>query len=457
MKNILIIGIDALSGETLSRALGEYDDFFKVLIAENDDKALEICTRIRPDLVIVDLSQPDNKSLELLHHIKKSFPELPGIAIISSSNPMSDLKIEYPGITEYLNKPVDTRLLTDTVMKILEINRIGQIQDISLPSFLQMVEMEAKTCYLRVRQNRMVGYLYFKKGELIAARTGIRKNEEAAYEIIGWENANIEIFTSEQDRKKTIDSPLMNILIETLKRKDEKTSQKTKGQKTDKRKSELCLTKSTSQILHFGLEMGIRLHVKPENLAVTSKSTFIGMKPEEYLIIATPRSFDKFLEKPALEKQIIVKYLCNGIIFAFKSKILQSLPAPFDLLFLQYPNQVEQRYIRSLKRIKCFIPAKATCNDEETIGSILDINIRGCGCLLQALDAYDPLTWKIDEHVSLQCRFPGIEGEIEISGLIKNIRVTSEGTVIGIAFFRKMNPEVEEIITQYIISVGELD
>jgi len=457
MKNILIIGMDRLSGEILSKALREYDDFFQVLIAEDDDKAIEICTSIRPDLIIVDLSQPDKKILELLHHIKKSFPELPGIAITSAGNPMSGLKIEYPGITEYLHKPVDTKLLTDTVMRILEINRTGQIQDISLPSFLQMVEMEAKTCYLRVRQNRNVGYLYFKKGELIAARTGIKKNEDAAYEIIGWENANIEIFTSEQDQEKKIDSPLMNILIETLKRKDEKTSQKTKEQKVNKGKPERCLAKSSSPLLHFGLEVGIHLHVKPENLAVTSKSTFIGMKPGEYLIIATPRSFDRFLENPAPDKQIIVKYLCNGIIFAFKSKILQSLPAPFDLLFLQYPQQVEQRYIRSLKRIKCFIPAKATCNGEETIGSILDINIRGCGCMLQSLDSHDPLTWKIDEHVSLRCRFPGIEGEIEISGLIKNIRVTSEGTVIGIAFFRKMKPEIEDIITQYIISVGELD
>jgi hypothetical protein len=317
--------------------------------------------------------------------------------------------------------------------------------------------MEAKTCYLRVRQNRMVGYLYFKKGELIAARTGIWKNEEAAYEIIGWENANIEIFTSEQGQEKKIDSPLMNILIETLKRKDEKTSQKTRGQRGNKGKSELRLTKASNPILHLGLEAGIRLHVKPEKLAATSKSTFIGMKPEEYLIIATPRSFDKFLENPAPDKQIIVKYLYNGIIFAFKLKILQSLPAPFDLLFLQYPQQVEQRYIRSLKRIKCFIPAKATCNNEEIVGSILDINIRGCGCMLQALDSHDSLAWKIDEHLSLRCRFPGIEGEIEISGLIKNIRMTSEGTIIGIAFFRKMNPEIEEIITQYIISVGELD
>jgi len=457
MKNILIIGMDRLSGEILSKALREYDDFFQVLIAEDDDKAIEICTSIRPDLIIVDLSQPDKKILELLHHIKKSFPELPGIAITSAGNPMSGLKIEYPGITEYLHKPVDTKLLTDTVMRILEINRTGQIQDISLPSFLQMVEMEAKTCYLRVRQNRNVGYLYFKKGELIAARTGIKKNEAAAYEIIGWENANIEIFTSEQDQEKKIDSPLMNILIETLKRKDEKTSQKTKEQKVNKGKPERCLAKSSSPLLHFGLEVGIHLHVKPENLAVTSKSTFIGMKPGEYLIIATPRSFDRFLKSPVPEKQIIVKYLCNGIIFAFKSKILQSLPAPFDLLFLQYPQQVEQRYIRSLKRIKCFIPAKAICNGEETIGSILDINIRGCGCMLQSLDSHDPLTWKIDEHVSLRCRFPGIEGEIEISGLIKNIRVTSEGTVIGIAFFRKMKPEIEDIITQYIISVGELD
>lgn len=457
MKTILLMGMDKRSGDILSKPLKAYDDLFQLLIAENDDQIMEISSGIRLDLVIADMSRPENKNLEMIHHIKKISPETPVISIINVSNPLPELKIEYPGITEYINKPVDTQRLTDTILKMLDIDMSGQIRGISLPSFLQMIEMEEKTCYLKVRQNRNTGYLYFKKGDLIAAETATRENEEAACEIIGWENANIEIFAADKNLEKKIDAPLINILMETLKRKDEKNPHPAKRETVRKRTPDRSLKKPSEPDLYFGLEIGTRLHISPEHSAATGKSTFIGMKPDAYLIVSNPRSPDTILENTAPGKPVVVKYLFNGIIFAFKSVILQAIAEPFDLLFLQYPQKIELRYIRSLKRIKCFIPVRATCNHEEAIGSILDINIRGCGCLLQSLGVNDSPTWGINEPVLLQCRFPGIEGEVEISGHLKNLRVTNEGSVIGVAFLKKMNPEIEEIITRYIISVGVPD
>jgi len=457
MKTILLMGMDKRSGDIISKALKAYDDLFQILVADNDDQVLEISSGIRLDLMIADMSPQKNKNLELLHYIKKVSPETPVISIIDVNHPLPELKIEYPGITEYINKPVDTQRLTDIILKMLRIDMSGQIRGISLPSFLQMIEMEEKTCYLKVRQNRNTGYLYFKKGGLIAAETDTKENEEAACEIIGWEDANIEIFASDKNLEKKIDAPLINILMETLKRKDEKNPHPAKGETVRKKTPDRSLKKPSEPDLYFGLEIGTRLHISPEHSAATGKSTFIGMKPDAYLIVSTPRSSDAILENTDPGKPVVVKYLFNGIIFAFKSVILQAGPEPFDLLFLQYPQKIELRYIRSLKRIKCFLPVRATCRHEEAIGSILDINIRGCGCLLQKLNTKDSPAWGINEHVLLQCRFPGIEGEVEISGHLKNLRVTNEGTVIGVAFLKRMNPEMEEIITRYMISVGELD
>lgn len=457
MKNVFIIGMDRRSGEIISKTLKAYDNFFQLLVAENDDQAFEIITNIKPDLVIADLSRPETKPLELLHPIKKSSPDTPVIAIIDVDKPLPELKIEYPGITEYINKPIDIKSLSDIVLKILHINMSGQIRGIGLPSFLQMIEMEEKSCYLKVRQDRNTGYLYFIKGELIAAETGTKANEEAAYEIIGWDNPGIEIFASDKSQEKKIALPLMNILMESLKRKDEKNPSQTKDETVKERIPDHSRVKTSETSREIGLEIGTRLHIKLASFAATSKSLFVGMKPEEYLIVSTPRSFDAFLEIPDVGKQVVVKYLYNGIIFAFQSDILHFIPAPFDLLLLQYPKKIELRFIRSLKRVKCFIPAKAACKNEETTGSILDINIRGCGCQLQILDKPDSLSWKINDFVSLRCRFPGVEGEVEISGQIKNLRVSNEGLIIGVAFPKKMNPEIEEIITQYIVSVGEPD
>ncbi len=66
-----------------------------------------------------------------------------------------------------------------------------------------------------------MGFLYLLKGRLIAAETGQLKNLEAAYRIISWEEPIIEI---EKEVKKTVNEinmPLMNILMDGLRVKDE--------------------------------------------------------------------------------------------------------------------------------------------------------------------------------------------------------------------------------------------
>ena len=63
----------------------------------------------------------------------------------------------------------------------------GQIQGISLDSFLQMAQMEKTTCTLKVISGSNIGYLYISKGSLFSAETGELTNRDAVYEIIGWD------------------------------------------------------------------------------------------------------------------------------------------------------------------------------------------------------------------------------------------------------------------------------
>lgn len=100
----------------------------------------------------------------------------------------------------------------------------GQIQGISLGSFLQIVHMDKTTCTLKIYSNDDIGYLYLKDGALVAAETGQLENVEAAYEILSWNKAVIIIDNAPiPDQKITVS--LMSILMEGLRRKDEKNSQ----------------------------------------------------------------------------------------------------------------------------------------------------------------------------------------------------------------------------------------
>jgi Protein of unknown function (DUF1566)/Domain of unknown function (DUF4388) len=97
----------------------------------------------------------------------------------------------------------------------------GQIHGISLPSFLQMAEMERSTLTLRIGAADRMGRLYLEDGELFDAATGGLTGRQAAYKIISWENAVIQIEPADPTKINAIKQPLMHVLMESLKIKDE--------------------------------------------------------------------------------------------------------------------------------------------------------------------------------------------------------------------------------------------
>lgn len=100
----------------------------------------------------------------------------------------------------------------------------GQLQGISLDSFLQMVQMEKTTCTLKVVSGKREGLLYILKGDLIAAETQDLQNMDAACDIISWDDTVIEIDNSCAKTENEINQPLMHVLMEGLKLKDEKSA-----------------------------------------------------------------------------------------------------------------------------------------------------------------------------------------------------------------------------------------
>ena len=84
--------------------------------------------------------------------------------------------------------------------------------------------MEKKTCTLTVREKDKTGYLYFVEGDLLAAKTGHLQGEEAAYHIVSWEKTIIEIENICRKKEKEIHLPLMMLLMESARIKDDQKS-----------------------------------------------------------------------------------------------------------------------------------------------------------------------------------------------------------------------------------------
>ncbi len=115
-----------------------------------------------------------------------------------------------------LNKTVKTRLLNEKIFDELSAGEGGRIHGISLASFLQMGQLEKVSCSLEVKTAGAGGYLHLYNGELCDAKTGNLSGRPAAYEVISWDNTEIELRDLGGKKKNEIKQPLVEVLSEAL-------------------------------------------------------------------------------------------------------------------------------------------------------------------------------------------------------------------------------------------------
>ncbi len=137
-----------------------------------------------------------------------------------------------PGMTEGATAQLATlanKYLSKSAMTQMDLDVGGAIHGISLPSFLQMSEMEGSTFKLKISSKGRTGYLHVNEGKLVNAETGDLCGKDAAYQIISWEKVIIEIDSNEPCQEDEIQQPLMHVLMDSLKIKDEDASQAEEG------------------------------------------------------------------------------------------------------------------------------------------------------------------------------------------------------------------------------------
>jgi hypothetical protein len=122
---------------------------------------------------------------------------------------------------QFLEKPLDIQMLEDGIFNGLNARGKSFIRGITLATFLQLMKVEKKNCTLKVTDSDRSAYLYVQKGELIDAELDELTGLEAALEIVGWGDAEIEMDGICRRQEDVIKLPMEHLLIEAFKRKDE--------------------------------------------------------------------------------------------------------------------------------------------------------------------------------------------------------------------------------------------
>jgi DNA-binding response OmpR family regulator/predicted regulator of Ras-like GTPase activity (Roadblock/LC7/MglB family) len=224
MNTVLIVDDDESFLLSLIDGFKSYEDQFGIVTAHNGEEAVAILDEQEIHLVLTDLKMPKMDGFALVAHLSAHHPDLPVIVMTAFGTPDMEANLKEIGAFQYIEKPIDFNLLVTKILKGLEGRSKGFITGVSLGSFLQLLELDKKTCTLTVRSGKNQGTMYFKNGELMDADTNDLHGVDAAFEIINWKNVEIILANSCDVTEQKIAESLGYILLEGSRRKDERES-----------------------------------------------------------------------------------------------------------------------------------------------------------------------------------------------------------------------------------------
>lgn len=226
MKKVLIVDDETRLLQSIEAGLKSYLNEFHVITAHNGKEAILHLERENISLVVTDLRMPEMDGFELLAQLTSTHPFMPTIVMTAFATPEIEERLNASGTSRLLEKPIDIEKLAQAIREGLkQKSNEGALAGFSLANFLQLLEMEKRTCLLNVQNGNMHGHIYINQGEVHAAVADGMKGEDAIYHLLSSDHANI-TFQKLPKRKiqQMIKIPLMSLLIEAMRRKDEKSN-----------------------------------------------------------------------------------------------------------------------------------------------------------------------------------------------------------------------------------------
>jgi len=236
LPKILIAEDDLRCLGVLRDAFELKKDQLRVICTSNGKEAIAELKRHTISLLITDIKMPEMNGLELLAFVNEHYPKLPCIAITAYAKNLIDFKEMIntldPDVMPmiktnslyFFSKPFQIDILSRTVLTMLaEPMQGGNVQGITIASFMQLVELEQKTCIIEVyTPSKEIGSVLFKDGIIFDAVCGIFHGKEAAIRIIAVEKALIRFKKINSRRiKRRINVELISLILEAIHRKDE--------------------------------------------------------------------------------------------------------------------------------------------------------------------------------------------------------------------------------------------
>jgi DNA-binding response OmpR family regulator len=221
MTRLLIVEHDPSHGRALARSVERRRPDITAVRARDGAEAIRVMSQGSVDLLLTELALPELDGFQLLAWAGEHHPEVPAFAMSTSGSDETKARVSALGAVAYFEKPLDVKELVARLSGELSQTVRGQVYNITLASFLQLMEMERKTCTLSVSYAGKTGTLLLRRGQLVDAAFGDQCGEQAAITIIAWPYPTITISSTPATEPPTIEKPLGFVIMEAMRVQDE--------------------------------------------------------------------------------------------------------------------------------------------------------------------------------------------------------------------------------------------
>lgn len=224
IKKVLFVDDDRILRHLIQKKLDKHKTTFTVLTAKDGLDAVKELKENSISLVVTDLQMPQMDGFALLAHLSEKYPDIPVIIQTGYGTSKSRKHALERGAAGYIEKPFKIEQLAEKIIATLKKESEGGIlQTIPLEMFIQLIEMEQKTCTIRVveKLSGERGVLFFRNGDLVEARIGAQYGKPAAYKIFSWDQVTLSIQDDCAIKDKRIVGDLQAILFDAMRLKDE--------------------------------------------------------------------------------------------------------------------------------------------------------------------------------------------------------------------------------------------
>ena len=223
-KTILFVDDDRILRRLVQKKLEAYVGDFDTQLATDGMDAVEKLKEDAISVVVTDLHMPRMDGFSLLAHLSEHYPDIPVIILTAFGTPDSRRAVLESGAAGFMEKPFGVEELARKIKVALKRQVDGGIlQSVPLNTFIQLIEMEQKTCTIRVinRESEKTGVLFIKEGQLFDARIRELHGKEAAFDILSWEKVTLSIQDTCVLTENRINEDLQAILFDAMRIKDE--------------------------------------------------------------------------------------------------------------------------------------------------------------------------------------------------------------------------------------------